>query len=170
MAPKNVFPLRGDPGAADAVDRADTEREYAPPDNPLFTRVPDRGYIVGLVSCEKPELYTSFRWKTVWKIVEGPEAGKPLLFYIPALPPGSPPKPGYKMFGVYCVATTRRPPKDLWRRNPKSFLSGAFFEVRVGQVKRDFQGAEIPEPARYSVIRALVRRVDGVPRECQRQT
>lgn len=167
MTLENVVPLRGDSAAAEGVPSQESDEEYAPSGNPLFTRVPDDEYVVGLVSCKKPELYQSRRWKTVWRVVEGSEAGKELLYYIPALIPGTPPKPGFKMYGVYCVATGRRPPRDLWRRNPKSFLAGALFLARVGKVKRDFQGAEIPEPARYSVIRALIRRVGGVPKDCQ---
>ncbi|MGH0033924.1 MAG: hypothetical protein ACQGVK_02735 [Myxococcota bacterium] len=166
MAPENIVSIND--GCA-GKDRVESEEEYAPPGDPLFTRVAAGSYVVGLISCRKRVLYRSPRWQTTWRIVEGPEAGKELFFFIPALPKGGRPKPGYKMYGVYCIATDRRPPRDLWRRNPESFLRGALFEARVGQMKQDFQGTEIPEPARYSVIRVLVRRVDGCPKECEVQ-
>lgn len=139
------------------------EATYKPSRDPLYTRVPNGLYVVGLESAKRRKPFGRLVWRTTWQIVEGPHLGERLYFFIPIMPEGAPPKRGYRMTGVYQVATGRPPPRDLWRRNPSSFLKDAYFEARVSTVKRDWQGGEVPEEARYSRITGLSRTVAGGP-------
>ena len=133
--------------------------------NPYETLVPDGEYEVAFRRAEK------FRYRggrQVWAIhmaivSQGEHLGKPILFFLNAVPKGKKPTPGWRLVSTYEQATGLRPPKHLWRLHPKEFLEGCIFEASVKAGDRDSDGAERPKAARYSKVRFLRVRLMGTP-------
>ena len=108
-------------------------------------------------------------WKrTVWHISmkimdEGEHFGKIIPYYLNAIPKGKRPTSGWYITSAFLIATETRPPKDLWRRHPQSFMEGCAFLARVKTAKRDSHGVELPEAGHKSKVECLVKRVAGIP-------
>ena len=129
------------------------------------TQIPDGEYEVAFRKAEKFR-FLGRRW--VWAIhmtvmSEGEHFGKPILFFLSALPKGKRPTPGWRIASAYEKATRLRPPKHLARYKPDDFMEGCTFLACVFQGTKDSDGVERPDGARYSKVKFLIRRLSGTP-------
>ena len=71
--------------------------------------------------------------------------------------------PRSSMVAAYAAATGRRPPKDLSRRRPSSYLGNCVLEVETVTVVTDEKGQLRSEVLHYSRVKRVVRRTAGTP-------
>ncbi len=131
--------------------------------DPYETLVPDGRYEV---SFERADSFRFLGKRKVWailmRIIDGEHTGKPLRFFLNAIPKGR--SPGrFRIARTYTIATDKRPPGHLWRLSPADFLDGAAFEAQVVTSSKDADGVELPPCGHYSKVRNLVRRTCGAP-------
>jgi hypothetical protein len=155
---------------ADAeITKALAETERAAPDdlNDALATLLENGsdVVVGFVDEAKRDLFHRAVWIVRFRIEEGEHAGRLVSWWLRALDPD--PKRrvsrGSSIATSYVAATGLRPPRDLARRRPSYWLSGAEFRVRTRVVGRDVHGVERPLTASYSVVAAILERVAGAP-------
>jgi hypothetical protein len=89
--------------------------------------------------------------------------GKPLLCWLNVPPKDRRPTPLWDISKAYSVATRLRPPTDLGRRRPRTFLADCHFRVRVVAVTKDAHGVPRAREASYSRVKYLIERVEGTP-------
>ncbi len=94
---------------------------------------------------------------------QGEHLGAPLIYPLTALQEKRAPALGSAYVRAYAIATGRRPPRDLWRRRPRWFLSGCMFLAEVRTITRNSQKQELPAVLHYSRVDHLVERIAGSP-------
>ena len=126
--------------------------------------VPPGEYIMVFVREKRLKWHWGRSVWVVWmRITVGEHIGTLIPLWINALPDRKRPTRGWKISSVFAVATDRKPPKDLWRRRPGSFLRDCVFRGKVRTVKKDQFGVELPDGAHTSVVHCLIERLAGTP-------
>lgn len=146
-------------GSAPKRDEA-PEVDVTPGDeDSRYPLIPAGEHEVRLARVALKQMWNRWVWVCWWLVVEGDHAGVELPMYLPR-----PPKDreerlgrGWAMSAAYAVATGRRPPKNLARLSPATYLADKQFTVKVVSVERDQFGNVVPPGARYSRVRCLVR-------------
>ncbi len=139
--------------------------------DPYETLVPEGEYTVALVSEDRCVLFGRPTWETVWVILDEGLHHQKLLYCWWRIPKKDERiRPSLALAEAYAIATERRPPRDLARRKPSSFLSDSQFAARVRPVTKNRHGVERPAAANYSRVACLVKRVAGTPPCLQRQS
>ena len=129
-----------------------------------WTLVPPGEYTVGFLAEEKFSFFSRLCWVVTMQIVDSGEFAEVRLpFYLNAIPKGKSPTPGWSVCSAFLVATERRPPKDLWRLRPRTYLADCLFRARVRTIKRDSKHVELPEAGHHSRIDCLLQRIEGCP-------
>jgi hypothetical protein len=124
--------------------------------------LPEGEYHVGFFSAKRRTWHKRKLWAVTFVITDGPHVGKRLPMFL-NLPEGYRLRRSHHLAAAYVCATGRRPPRDLARRPPSSFLEGCEFLAQIRTVRRDVHGVERPEEASYSKIAYLIRRTAGAP-------
>jgi hypothetical protein len=132
-------------------------------EDPGYPLIPEGEYQAVLKHCSLEQLWSRWVWICWFQISTGEHQGAEVPFYMtkPTDEKSRRMRRGWKVSTTYAVATGRRPPKNIARLNPKTYLAEKVFLVKVGAVPTDFQGNEVPEAARYSKIKTLVRPLTG---------
>ena len=133
-------------------------------DSPVL--VPPGEYELAFVSDEKfyNPIWRRWIWNISMKIMDaGEHFGKVIPFYLDAIPMGKRPTSGWYISSAFLIATERRPPKDLCRRRPRSFMDGCVFRAQVKTSMRDSHGVKLPEAGHKSKVTCLVERIAGTP-------
>ena len=126
--------------------------------------VPPGEYQIAFVSESKAKMWGRSVWYVRMRIVDpGEYFGIVLLWPLNAIPEGKRPTPGTDFADAFDKATECRLPKDLWRRRPRSFLSGCVFQARVRSITRTFRGVERSQAGHYSRVECLIERISGEP-------
>ena len=128
--------------------------------------VPPGEYELAFVSDEKfyNPIFGRWIWNISMKIMDaGEHCGKIIPFYLDAIPMGKRPTSGWYISSAFLIATERRPPKDLCRRRPRSFMDGCVFRAQVKTSMRDSHGVKLPEAGHKSKVKCLVERIAGTP-------
>jgi hypothetical protein len=130
----------------------------------LATLLEDREEaLVEFVDEAKRDLFHRAVWIVRLRILEGEHAGRLISWWLRALDPQRRVARGSSIAASYTAATGLRPPRDLCRRRPSYWPSGAQYRVRTRVVGRDVHGVERPLTASYSVVAAILERVAGSP-------
>lgn len=137
--------------------------EEPDPRDPYSTLIPAGAYDVGFLKAERQRNFGKSSNLIFMRILDGPEADRVILFPVPCIPEGSPPRPNFKYSQLWVACTDRRPPRDLWRRRPKNFMSGCCFRVSVCTVTNDSRGELRPDQLHYSRIEKVLKRIAGTP-------
>jgi hypothetical protein len=137
--------------------------ELDPPEELCEVLVPEGDYHVGFLREARRIWFKRRLWVITFVITEGPHVGKPLPMFL-NVPEGYRVRRSHHLAAAYMCATCRRPPRDLARRAPSSFLEGCEFLAKVMTVRRDVHGVEVAEEASYSRVAYLIRRTAGAPR------
>lgn len=124
------------------------------------TLVPDGNYVVGFFHSEKGAFYNRTVNYVYMEIVEGEYQGK-VLFFPMSIYKNRRVAMASTMAKAWTVATGKRPPKDLYRRSPESFLKGCLFKAKVIAVTKDTDGVRRSRDSSYSRINNLIKVVDG---------
>ena len=133
-------------------------------DDSHWPLVPPGEYQLAFVSERKVPMWGRPVWFVRMKIVDpGEHFGIVLPWPLNAIPEGKRPTPGMDFTNAFNAATERKPPKDLWRRRPRSFLDGCVFRTRVRSITRTFRGVERPPAGHYSRVECLIERISGTP-------
>jgi hypothetical protein len=127
-------------------------------------------YELALVRVVPFKHWNQRKWEIVWRVIAGPALGTSLSMYVTRPEKDQRLTASMKLVRLFQVATDKRvPPKDLHRIHPETFIAGCAFVGVVETVTHDMHRDELGEVSRYSVVRALLRRADGVPpRELRR--
>jgi hypothetical protein len=126
--------------------------------------VPPGEYQLAFVSERKVPMWGRPVWFVQMRIIDGgAHFGTTLPWPLNAIPEGKRPTPGWDISSAFAVATNRRPPKDLCRRRPKSFLGGCVFRARIRTIKKNSRGVELPPGAHHSRVDCLIERISGTP-------
>lgn len=103
-------------------------------------------------------------WNISMKIIDpGEHFGKVISYYLNSIPNDQRPTPGWHITSAFIIATSRKPPKDLSRRRPRSFMECCVFRARVKTSKKDSHGVELPEVGHKSKVECLIERISGSP-------
>jgi hypothetical protein len=103
-------------------------------------------------------------WFVQMQIVEpGEHFGIAIPWPLNAISKGKRPTPGMDLANAFDVGTGRKPPKDLWRRRPSSFLRGCVFRGRVRSITKTSRGVERSSASHYSRVECLIERISGPP-------
>ncbi len=158
----NVVPL---PPARDTSKlRSYFEEELEAEHDENWPFVPPGEYTVAFVKDEKISIWKRSVWVVSMQIIDlGVHIGIVLPYYLNALPKGKRPTPGWYISSAFDKGTGRKPPKDLWRRRPRSFLADCIFRARVRSIKKDSLGVERSEGAYTSRVECLLERITGTP-------
>jgi hypothetical protein len=125
--------------------------------------LPEGEYEVMLVSEERIFFFNRRLWRCLWRVVEGDHAGAESTMWLNIPGKSDSVRRGHAVAQAYVVATGRRPPRDLNRRRPSSYLGGCVFRARVRTVRRDMHGIKWPEKASYSKVNHLIETTAGTP-------
>lgn len=126
--------------------------------------IPPGEYHLAFVSNRKVRMWGRLVWFVRMQVVESDEySGIVLPWPLNAIPDGKRPTPGWDIANAFAVATDRKPPKDLWRRRPRSFLDGCVFLARVCTITRTSRRVELPPAAHKSRVECLIKRIAGSP-------
>jgi hypothetical protein len=126
--------------------------------------IPEGDEEVAFVAEKKLKWFKRQIWVVRFQIVSGAHTGLVLPMWINVPRSDWPVRMSHTLAQVYVAATGAKPPRDLARRRPSSFLKDCAFLVHVRTVKRDMNGVERPEEASYSRVAYLIRRTAGTPR------
>lgn len=140
----------------EAADSARTDADWP--------HVPPGDYEVSFVGEFKARLFGRDVWVVRMRVTAGEHAGVTLPWYLNAIPKGKRPTSGFNLCSAFLIATERRPPLDLWRRRPSSFLKDCAFIARVRTKTRDRHHVELPEAGHSSKIECLVKCTAGHPK------
>ena len=119
--------------------------------------------VVGFYDEERRDMFRRSMWIVRFRIEEGEHVGRLISWWLRALDPQRRVARGSAIATSYVAATGLRPPRDLARRRPSHWLSGAQYLVRTRVVGRDVHGIARPPEASYSVVSAILKRVAGIP-------
>jgi len=147
---------------AAAAEAPEVDTEPAGED-PGYALVPEGEYEVALRRCVLRQQWSRWTWICWFQVVEGGELGTEIAMYL-ARPPKEKERRarrGWKLSAVYAIATGRRPPRNIARLNPETYLASKVFLAKVVTVERDQFGSEVPHAARYSKVKRLVRPMTG---------
>jgi hypothetical protein len=158
------MPRGAAPASAKVLEIPREEPEPDADDWPVL--VPPGEYDLAFVSEEKfyNPLWRRWVYCILMKIMDtGEHFGKIIPFYLNAIPKDKRPTTGRYIYSAYLVSTERRPPKDLWRRRPSSFMDGCVFRAKVRTSMTDSHGVKLPEAGHKSKVKCLVERIAGTP-------
>jgi hypothetical protein len=126
--------------------------------------VPAGEYQIAFVSDRKVPMWGRPVWFVRMRIVDpGEHFGIVLTWPLNAIPEAKRPTPGWDIANAFAAATDRKPPKDLWKRRPRSFLDGCVFLARVCTITRTSRRVELPPAAHKSRVECLIKRITGSP-------
>ena len=135
-----------------------------PENDASWTFVPPGEYEVAFVSEERARVWNRQVWFVKMRIVTlGEHLGSLLLYPLNALPKGKRPTTGHYICSAFLIATERRPPKNLWRLRPSSFLSECVFSARIRTIEKDSKGVVLPPAGHHSRVDCLLKRLSGLP-------
>jgi hypothetical protein len=141
--------------------RPPTDTAEGDPDA-AYPRIAPGEYEAVLARVHEAEQWGRWTWISWMRIVSPGEAyGVEVPFYLPRKPAEARPRRAWAITAAWIAATGRRPPKNLARLHPRSFLGERVLVVRVADVERDYTGAAVPEAARYSRVRAVLGAATG---------
>ena len=127
------------------------------------TLVAEGRYEVGFAGERRVRFFGRDLWLVGFEVVQpGPRQGLLLAMWLNI--PGGRARMSSSMARAWVIATGERPPPDLRRRRPSSYLAGCYFEAHVRTVSKDLDGVERPEAASYSRIAHLRRLTAGCSR------
>jgi hypothetical protein len=130
-------------------------------DDDYWPFIPPAEYQMVYAREDKQKMFGRTVWIVQMRVIEGEHTGVALPWYLNAIPKGKRPTPGFHLCSAFAIATERRPPKDLWRRRPSSFLKGCAFLARVRSITRDSHHVERPAAAHVSRVDCLLERTVG---------
>ena len=172
----STLPERGGDSALTLQCADDQRRSTAPPDeydpkqSSRFTLVPDGVYELASLSCWDGTPYGRPTTIIEFKIMSGPEGaddeslkGCLLRYYVPGLAETEHNSTRSKRAKDFRLIMELPPPRNLYRIPAADIYSGCIFEARVGEVEKDEDGASIPPGARHSVVRKILRLLEGEP-------
>ena len=144
---------------------------YDPKISSRFTRVPDGIYELGYLGCEERMLYGRPTYVSEWEILARLAEGEDRHEYRNWLLRRYAAKPAetehFSLRGSFAkdfqMITGLVPPRHLHRIPPSAIYSNCIVEARVGLVTTDEDGDPLPETSYHSVVRKILRRVEGSP-------
>jgi hypothetical protein len=158
----NVVPLPPTRGTSKLCPSSEAKLQAEHEENWPF--VPPGEYTVAFLKDEKITIWKRSVWVVSMQIMdEGEHYEKIIPYYLNALPKEKRPTPGWYISSAFDKGTGRKPPKDLWRRRPRSFLADCIFRARVRSIKKDSLGVERSEGAYTSRVQCLLERIAGTP-------
>ena len=104
---------------------------------------------------------TLLRWCFYLTVTEGSETGTELPFYLNK-PKGERLSTNSKLAAAWIAVMGTRPPVDLAKRDPATWLSGKVLECEVATVEKDWQGKPKHELLQYSKVARVVRCVSAI--------
>jgi hypothetical protein len=151
-----------------AVVRAPDAFEIEPqPDeaaDALATLLPEGAEVqVAFFDEDRRTLFRRAMWIIRFKICEGPHEGKLISWWLRALDRKRRVARGSGIATSFSAATGLRPPRDLDRYRPSSWLAEAVFLAKTRQVRKDVLGVARAEEASYSVVVGILERIVGMP-------
>jgi hypothetical protein len=153
-----------------SAERCDAESWNANGDA-LETILPDRSEaIVALLDEDCRTAFHRRVWLVRFRIVEGEKAGALISWWLRALDKGKGVSRASAIATSFVASTGLRPPRDLARRRPSWWLADSLFRVRTRQVRRDIHKVARPEEASYSVVEAILERLEGSPPALQERS
>ena len=120
-------------------------------------------YVVAYIRDRRKKAFDKESFLIEMEVIEGPNAGRRILFPVPCLPERTRPRPGFSYVRLFVTCTGRRPPKDLWRRRPFNFMSGCIFRARIRDVIKGPRGEEQPVELHCSRVEKIIERIEGTP-------
>lgn len=147
-----------------AIPRCSSPAEDAG-DDALSTLLPAGAeVVVGFVDESRRIMFRRDTWIVRFRIVEGDASGRLIAWWLRVLDKRRRQVPrGAAMTTSFVAATGLRPPRDLARRRPSWWLADTQYRVRTRRVLSDVHGVERSADASYSVIEAILARVQGSP-------
>jgi hypothetical protein len=131
-------------------------------EDPYTTLLPDGAeVVVALVRLERMVYFREPRDCGIFKIVEGPYAGKRIVRFWKLPLRGSIPGRSSSLALDWIAVTQRRPPRRPF--GPRTFLDGCLVLARTIVVETNRRNRTVPEAARYSRIDEILSLVAGTP-------
>jgi hypothetical protein len=119
---------------------------------------------IAFIAEQKVKWFKREVWVVIFQIVSGDHSGAILPMWINVPRSDWPVRMSHALAQAWVVATGAKPPRDLARRRPSSFLEDCAFQAQIRTVSRDMNRVERPEGASYSRVAYLIRRTAGTPR------